>query len=203
MSKKQRHNRFANRSSGAQQAASSASTKVADRKEAEVASRQDIDGERLDQERREDIRGVMISVVNGRLLLPNASVAEVLSYADPEPVDNTPDWLMGRIRWRGWQLPLVSFSKLADLGGEQAQLGNKVVVLRALGGDPKFPYFAMLTQGFPRLVTVTHEGLIESEQPESLPTCVLSQVMHNEDVAMLPDILGLETMIGEALSEAA
>ncbi|HQY49033.1 MAG TPA: chemotaxis protein CheW, partial [Thermomonas sp.] len=54
------------------------------------------------------IRGVLIQVAQARLLLPNATIAEVLSFAPPEPVADAPDWLLGRIRWRGWQLPLVS-----------------------------------------------------------------------------------------------
>lgn len=162
-----------------------------------------IEGQKLDAERREDIRGVLIAVENGRLLLPNASIAEVLSYADPDPVDNTPDWLLGRIRWRGWQLPLISFSQLVGLGNAEAGLGSKVVVLRALGGNPKFPYFAMLTGGFPRLVTVTHDGLIEDDPDGPLPAAVLAQVRLNEDSALLPDIMQLETLIGEALAEAA
>src|SRR3546814_3742971 len=67
----------------------------------------------------QDIRGVLIQVGGARLLLPNATISEVLSYADPEPVENAPEWLLGRIRWRGWQLPLVSFSRIAGLAEEQ------------------------------------------------------------------------------------
>ena len=63
----------------------------------------------------QDIRGVLIQIEGARLLLPNATIAEVLSYADPEPVENAPDWLLGRIRWRGWQLPLVSFARIAGI----------------------------------------------------------------------------------------
>ena len=51
------------------------------------------------------IRGVLIQVADARLLLPNATIAEVLSYADPDRVENAPDWLLGRIRWRG-QVPV-------------------------------------------------------------------------------------------------
>ena len=47
------------------------------------------------------IRGVLIQVAEARLLLPNATIAGVLSYADPEPVADAPDWLLGRMRWRG------------------------------------------------------------------------------------------------------
>src|SRR3546814_20605861 len=62
-----------------------------------------------------DIRGVLIQVGGARLLLPNATLSEVLSYADPEPVENATAWLLGRIRWRGWPLPRVSFSRIAGL----------------------------------------------------------------------------------------
>lgn len=48
-----------------------------------------------------EIRGVLIQIEGGRLLLPNATVSEVLSYADPEPIENAPDWILGSIRWRG------------------------------------------------------------------------------------------------------
>src|SRR5207342_875348 len=60
-----------------------------------------------------DIRGVLIAVARARLLLPNATIAEVLSFAPPTPVEGAPDWLLGRIRWRGWEVPLVAFSRMA------------------------------------------------------------------------------------------
>ena len=50
-----------------------------------------------------DIRGVLISVTGGKMLLPNASVAEVITYSDPEPVVGAPAWLLGRARWRARQ----------------------------------------------------------------------------------------------------
>ena len=152
-----------------------------------------------------DIRGVLIQVTGGRLLLPNATIAEVLSYADPEPVADTPDWLLGRIRWRGWQLPLIAFSRLSGIAKESGGLGTKVIVLKALGGDAKAPYFAMLTQGFPRLVTVSPDTVVadDSAADDALPAGVQARVLLNEDGALLPDLEGIERMIGEALAQAA
>ncbi|MEJ7745287.1 MAG: chemotaxis protein CheW [Luteimonas sp.] len=152
-----------------------------------------------------DIRGVLIQVSGARLLLPNANIAEVLAYADPEPVENAPDWLLGRIRWRGWRLPLVAFARLTGIAEEAATLGNKVVVLKALGGDSKAPYFALLTQGFPRLVTISTAALSEEERDphEMLPIGVLARVVLNQDAALLPDLASVESMIGEALAAAA
>ena len=150
-----------------------------------------------------DIRGVLIQISGARLLLPNATIAEVLSYADPEPVANAPEWLLGRMRWRGWQLPLIAFARLSGIAGEKGGLGSKVIVLKALGGDPKFPYFAVLTQGFPRLVTVSRDSVVEDDAAGELPTGVQARVLLNEDPALLPDLAQIEGLIGEALRAAA
>ncbi|MGN7724314.1 chemotaxis protein CheW [Luteimonas sp. 22616] len=149
----------------------------------------------------QDIRGVLIQIAGARLLLPNATISEVLSYADPEPVDNAPAWLLGRIRWRGWQLPLVSFARIAGLAEEQGSLGSKVVVLKALGGDVKLPHFAILTQGFPRLVTVSRDALVaDAGDTEQLPHGVQARVLLNDDAALIPDIGAVEASLHEALA---
>ncbi|MCJ0825447.1 chemotaxis protein CheW [Luteimonas sp. 50] len=152
----------------------------------------------------QDIRGVLIQVAGARLLLPNATIAEVLSFADPEPVADAPDWLLGRIRWRGWQLPLIAFARMAGIADERGGLGSKVVVLKALGGDPKAPFFALLTQGFPRLVTVPQAALADDAGDDAaLPVGVQARVVLNEDAALLPDLEQVELLIGQALDKAA
>ena len=158
----------------------------------------------MNQPAQADIRGVLIQVAGARLLLPNATIAEVLSFADPEAIANAPDWMLGRIRWRGWQLPLVAFSRLAGLAGEGGGMGSRVIVLKALGGDPHMPFFAVLTQGFPRLVTVSEEVLVAEETDRSLlPRGVAARVMLKDDEALVPDLEQVEQLISDTLREAA
>lgn len=146
-----------------------------------------------------DIRGVLIQTEAARLLLPNATISEVLSYADPEPVADAPAWLLGRIRWRGWRLPLVAFAPLAGLGDEQGGLGSKVIVLKALGARADMPYFALLTKGFPRLVTVSRDKLVVEGGGE-LPQGVSARVKFSDDDAFVPDIDGIEDAIRGAVA---
>ena len=154
------------------------------------------------QTEKPDIRGVTITVTGGRLLLPNATVAEVITFAEPETIPGAPDWILGRLRWRGWRLPLVSFSRLAGLARNEGELGAKVVVLRALGGDPKLPFFTLLTQGFPRLTTVSAELLLEAgDDSDTLPAGVLSRVLLRDDPAMIPDLVDIERRISEVLRQ--
>lgn len=152
-----------------------------------------------------DIRGVLIQVAGARLLMPNATIAEVLSYADPEPVgESAPAWLLGRLRWRGWQVPLVAFGTLAGVAEERAALGSKVIVLKALAGTSRTPYFAILTQGFPRLVTVSRQALaVEDHDAATMPRGVQARVRLNEDPALLPDLEAIEALIADAVAQAA
>ena len=150
-----------------------------------------------------DVRGVLISVTEGRILLPNANIAEIITFSDPEPVENAPNWLLGRVCWRGWRLPLMSFSMFAGWGTEVGTFGTKVAVLKALGNNPKLPYFAVLSTGFPRLVTVSTTNLQEVHDIKDLPLGIYSKVMLNDDGAIVPDMLSIELMIDKALNQAA
>jgi len=76
-------------------------------------------------------------------------------------------------------------------------------VLKALGNNPKLPYFAVLSQGFPRLVTVSKDNLTESHEIKELPLGIHSRVVLNDDAAVVPDLLSLELLIDKALNQAA
>jgi len=148
-----------------------------------------------------DIRGVLIAVTNNRVLLPNATVSEVITFSNPEPYLNQPRWVFGRIRWRGWQIPLISYALLTGSANQEGQIGARVAVLKALSGHPKLPYFAMLTQGFPRLTTVTLEGLIPDSHGGNLPAGVLIPVMIKDDHAVIPDLPVIEQLIVDSVIE--
>jgi chemosensory pili system protein ChpC len=151
---------------------------------------------------RKDIRGVTITVTGGRLLLPNANIAEIITFAEPEPVPGAPSWVLGRLRWRGWRLPLVSFSRLADLATDEGELGAKVAVLRALGGNPRLPYFCLLTQGFPRLTTVSSDALITADEGE-LPAGAQMRVLLRDEYSYIPDLIDIERRLLDVLQIAA
>ena len=151
----------------------------------------------------DEIRGVMIQVGDDRLLLPNATVAEVLAKVPVEPVEDAPDWLPGRIDWHGWQVPLVKFATLAGLQEDAAGRGNRVMVLKALGGDEALPYFGLLTASFPQLVSVPRDSLLADASEDDLPRGIQMRVLLGEQSAMLPDLELVERMVAQALAAAA
>lgn len=146
-----------------------------------------------------DIRGVMIPLTDARVLLPNASVSEVITYGEPQPLDNAPEWIYGTITWRGWRIPLFSFSRLAGQASEENTSGAKVAIIKALGGNAKMPYMALLAQGFPRLTTVTDENLLLEGDQDDLPEGVSYRVSVNDDAAFVPDLDQIEKRLLDQL----
>jgi len=150
-----------------------------------------------------EIRCVLVPVGNLRLLLPNATVAEVITMPAPEPVEGSPAWLLGRIAWRGWRVPLVSFNALAGVGEGDSEQTVRVAVLKALGGHAELPFIAVITQGFPRLTTLNAELIIPTHDGAPLPPGVKAQVLVRDDIAVIPDLEGIEAELIELLDLAS
>jgi chemosensory pili system protein ChpC len=151
----------------------------------------------------DEIRGVLLQAGEERVLLPNATVAEVLARVPVEPIVDAPAWLSGYILWHGRQVPLASFARLAGLGTESVAANSKIVVLKSLGGSEGMPYFALLTQSFPRLISVPRDGLLADATEEQLPPGVQMRVLLGDEAALLPDLESIEAMITDALAAAA
>jgi len=147
----------------------------------------------------DEIRAVLIQTGSERVLLPNATLAETLARVPIEALSDTPHWLLGRIAWHGWKVPLLSYARF---NGHDEPLtdNNKVVVLKAMGGDPEYPYLALLTQTFPHLLTVSRDGLLVDASEGQLPQGVRMRVLLDEQVVLLPDLDMLEAATVAAVS---
>jgi chemosensory pili system protein ChpC len=150
-----------------------------------------------------EIRCVLVPVGDQRMLLPNATVAEVITMPTPEPMEGAPEWLLGRIAWRGWRVPLVAFTTLAGAGEGDPDLAVRVAVLKALGGSPELPFIAVVTRGFPRLTTLNSELIIPTHDGTALPPGVRAQVLVRDDMALIPDLEMLERELTALLAAEA
>ncbi len=148
-----------------------------------------------------EIRALMIPAGGVRLLLPNATVAEVIAYTGPEVIAGAPQWLLGRIAWRGWNVPLISFVRLSGLGGDDGETRSaKIAVLKALNGDPKLPFMATLASGFPRLMTITQDMLVPSGDERQRMAGVLTEALVRDAAAIIPDLSAIEDLLTEAIA---
>ncbi len=145
-----------------------------------------------------EIRSVMVPVTGADLLLPNATVAEMVGYTEPDPIPEAVDWVLGTILWHGWQVPVISFSGLIEEADSGEKLENaRICILKTLIDTNRMPYMAIITQGHPRLVTVTEDNL-EEIPSDANPIAVAARVQVEDSEAVIPDLDRLGHLVAHA-----
>ena len=145
-----------------------------------------------------EVRSVMVPLTGNDILIPNATVAEVISYSAPKPMDDAPEWLLGTIVWRGWQVPVISYGRLTNVAEQENTSGARLCITKSLTNTDRMPYIAILAQGFPRLTTVTEAGLTEVPMEEG-SIGVLGKVILGDREALVPDL----DRVGQLVAHAA
>ena len=138
----------------------------------------------------------VISLQKSNILIPNASVAEIIPYEPLQRVPDTPDWFLGFLGWRGVQVPVASFEMLTV---ERASFSlvsvssASLVILRALGGEGDFSYLAIVAQALPRLVRISSDELFEIG--EEVAKTELIKARFGDEVVAIPDFDYIESEI--------
>lgn len=108
---------------------------------------------------------VMIPMTDRQLLLPNVSIAEVIDYAGAEAQADAPDWLIGRLNWRGLELPVISYD--AANGGQVGKPDGsrgRIAVLNTIGQyHDQLPFIALVTQGIPSQARLAEDQITPVE----------------------------------------
>lgn len=141
---------------------------------------------------------VMIPMSGKQLLLPNVSIAEVVDFASSDPAQDSPEWLVGELGWRGLNLPVISYDaanggKLIVPGGNR----GRIVVLNTIGDHHNsVPFMALITQGIPSQTRLT-EDQIRQIDGETGPADLMVVDVDGE-TACIPDLGYLESLALEA-----
>ncbi len=147
-----------------------------------------------------EIRGVLLPLREAQLLLPNASVSEVVPFAELTIVPDMPNWFLGILSWRQREVPVVSFEELVEVPSEEPSPSSNIAICNTLGGNPRRPFIGLMLSSMPKLVRITQEVVAPQENEHDLGTVVKRQVMINGEEAWIPDMNSVEWVVQEALS---
>ena len=143
------------------------------------------------------IASLYLPVSHQQLLLPNVSVAEVVGYQQPIKTMDSPEHFLGIVRWRGIDVPVISYEFANGQKPVKKTNNARIAVINSIGENHnKLPFFAIVTQGIPRLVKVSNELIKKSKKKKGNADTVIVKVDGEE--AVIPNIAYLETL---ALSE--
>ena len=144
----------------------------------------------------EELYSLLVPLIEERLIVPRACVAEVVRYVEPDAEEGAHNWMRGTINWNGRQLPVVSFEGALGKEVPAATGRTRIVVFLATTGQLRTGYFGVMTQGFPQLVRVNRDVLkLEATDgwPDDAP--VLCRVKMINEYPLIPNLEKLELML--------
>jgi chemosensory pili system protein ChpC len=146
----------------------------------------------------DELYGLLIPLAEERLLLPRVTVAEVITWQQPEKVENTPPWHLGTIQWNGRPIPVISFEAMCGQAFPAPSGRTRIVVLVAVGDQLTSGYFGVVTQGFPQLVRANSD-VVKPEPNHSFSdrSPIICRVRMLNESPLIPDLEHIERMIGE------
>jgi len=144
----------------------------------------------------EELYSLLVPLVEDRLIVPRACVAEVVRFTAPHREPGSEDWLLGTITWGGRELPVISFEGAMGRDVPATTGRTRIVVFHAASGQVRAGFFGILTQGFPQLVRVNRDVLkLESTDGWPADAPVLCRVKMINEYPLIPHLDRLEAMI--------
>jgi chemosensory pili system protein ChpC len=143
----------------------------------------------------------VISLQKQSVFLPQSSIAEIIPYEPLQRLEDTPDWFLGLLNWRGIQVPVSSFEMLTV---ERASFSlvsvssASLAIIKGLGSKEMLPYHAMVAQTIPSLVQLSEEMLVDSKEPTA-PT-EAARVRYEDGLISIPDLDYVESAILKVMS---
>jgi len=145
------------------------------------------------------LRTLLIPLQRGQIILPSATMVEVLPYSPPEPVAGMPNWVLGRIPWQRGSIAVVSMDTLVHNDIPEFGTRSRIAVLAGLGTVAGIDHYAILIQAVPRLVTLERNLITPDPSAEARPG-VLTPVKIARRAAYIPDLSHIEQVLGPAFS---
>ena len=122
----------------------------------------------------------------------------MISHHPPEPLQNTPGWMLGELEWNGWQVPVISYAGMMNQDtSDPVSAQTRILIFKTLSEQAPVPCVGMLIQGLPRLAKLVADSLIEVPAKDS-PAGVFSTVLLEDEEAVVPDLDAITQLIESA-----
>jgi len=147
----------------------------------------------------ESVRSLWVPLEEANLLVPNVAIAEVINYQPLDLIHDGPDWLLGCLRWREQELPVISVERLFGFNLPQGERGSRISVFNSVLPDSVLPFYAVVTADIPRLFSADEDALGGSMLGDrELPDAVADCVRIGNEEALVPDLESIQVLVGKA-----
>lgn len=146
------------------------------------------------------IKCIILTLRKENVIVPDALVAEIISVKDIEEVKNAPVWLLGKMKWRNEDVPLLSFEAAGGDKSAKVNLNTQAVVLYAVGnnGDTsESPFVALVMSGVPHLSQFTRDQIKSDDEVVQDHPMIAQKVRINGARVSILDVDAMVDMVSE------
>lgn len=146
----------------------------------------------------DELYGLLVPLATERLLLPRVTIAEVVTWQQPEKNEGTPPWYLGTIQWNGRAVPVISFEAMCGQSFPPPGGRTRIAIIVAVGDQLTGGYFGIVTQGFPQLVRANAD-VVKPELNHSFSdrSPIICRVRMLNETPLIPDMFRMEELISE------
>ena len=143
------------------------------------------------------IKSIILTLKNELVVVPNAAVAEIISVQGVREVGDSPQWLLGKARWRGVEVPVVSYEAAGGDDAQAVNINTQVAVMYSANEDEdkKYPYIGLAMHGVPHVSTFSREQIRVDEQTSADHPMIAEKVRLNGAAAGILDLYAIEEML--------
>ncbi len=132
------------------------------------------------------VRCLVVPSDAGFLLIPSASVAEIVPLAfDQQEAEGT---LLGYMAWRGVKVPVYSMEGMAGMDMPEFAKRSKAVIFYPWKGMDKNAFFALATQHDPRPRLISDNDFQETDAAKIESDFVSASFQYDGESALIPDL---------------
>lgn len=134
---------------------------------------------------------MLIPLQQHYLLLPNATVVEVVPIPELDKDSNKAQYWVGNCQWHSWQIPVIDLEALVENRVARSTDANKLCILRGINDTSSISVYGLPCYGIPQPIHLTEPALqpiVDAEQSEYLHC----QVQIGNNIAYIPNLDNIE-----------
>ncbi|MCP4492460.1 MAG: chemotaxis protein CheW [Gammaproteobacteria bacterium] len=133
------------------------------------------------------VRCMLLPMSSINLVVPNSAVAEIIGFSKPQRLEDSSDWFLGMVLWRGVYVPVISIEQLCAVDALHVGSRSRIGIIYNPEKDDILPYIGLHMQDIPRAY-LAESDTMESGSDDGLSKYLLSRVDDDELARAIPDL---------------
>lgn len=133
------------------------------------------------------VRCMLLPMSSISLVIPNSAVAEIIGYSEPRRLEDSSDWFLGVVLWRGVYVPVVSVEQMCLVDATHVGSRSRIGIIYNPEKDSDVPYIGLHIQDIPRAY-LAESDTMESGTDDNLSQYLLSRVDGDEFSRAIPNM---------------